>query len=419
MTAALRLWFGLTALAPAVPRWLAARAHKRQGADPGRFNERLGIASAARKDGLLVWFHAASLGEAASIKGVARDLQTRAGATILVTTATATGAAWVAREMPFATHQFVPIDSADAVERFFSHWHPNLGVFVEGELWPRLILGAVARNIPLALVNARISRSRRRMPKTTAELLSHFSLVTCQSEGIGEELRGLGISPGLVHVTGDLKAAAAPLDADPAKLKEVENQVGARPVWVAASTHPGDENPILTAHRRAKERGGDILLILVPRHAARADHIRVAAISQGLVVAQRSRGEAVTPNTSIYLADTIGELGIFYRIGRVVFLGGSFGAEGGHNPFEPAILGAAILTGPNYRHFEAAFSGLAAAGGARIVAGEAELGEAALRLLSDEEARDAMGRAARSYVERQAASGAATVQLLNSLLASA
>jgi 3-deoxy-D-manno-octulosonic-acid transferase len=387
----------------------------RQGADPARFVERLGQATAARKDGPLIWLHTASLGEAMSVGGVVKDLQARTGAAVLVTTATRTGADWVAREMRSATHQFAPIDSPETVERFLDHWRPDLAVFVEAELWPWLIGRAAARMIPLALLNTRKSRSRRRMPKTFAELLAHFSLITCQTETIRTELQDSGIAPGVLHVTGDLKAAAAPLAANAADLAEVANQIGGRPVWVAASTHPDDEQPVLAAHRIARERVRNLLLIWAPRHTGRADAIRQAATSAGLGIAQRGRGEPATPDTAIYLADTMGELGIFYRLARLVFLGGSFGPEGGHNPYEPAILGAAILTGPRHRHFDEAISALTVAGGAMVVEGGVELGETVSRLLSDNRAEE-MGRAARSYVNGQSGSLNATVQLLADFL---
>lgn len=416
MTFALRLWLGLTRVLPGPLAWAAARAHGRQGGDPARFDERLGRPGLPRPEGPVLWFHAASLGEVAQIRDLALGLAAGRGARLLVTTTTQAGADWVARSLPEAIHQFCPLDTPRAVRGFLSHWRPMAGILVESDLWPRLVMACHAQGIPLVLVNARASRTRARLPRSMAALLARFRLITCRTEAIAESIRALGVPADRVHVTGDLKAAVPPLRIDAFEAGRLANALGARPVWVAASTHAGDEPAVLAAQAALAATPDRPLLIWAPRHPHRAEAILTAARAQGLTVAQRSLEQRITSDTAIYLADTMGELGTLFALAPVVFLGGSFGPEGGHNPYEPAQLGKAILTGPHVRNFVDAFAGLQQAGAAEIVEDGADLARRLASLLPGQAAR-APGDRARAYAQGQGQALAASLSLIGAVLA--
>lgn len=399
MTLLLRLWLGLTGLFPGLLVRAAARRHRAQGAEEARFPERLGQGLPSRGDAPVLWFHAASLGEVAQIRDLARHLSGALGARLLVTTATRTGADWVARELPEACHQYAPVDTPDAVTRFLDHWSPMAAIFVESDLWPRLLVTATRRDIPLILVNARASRTRDRLPRTMGALLRPFRLITCRSDSVARDLRALGLTPGRVVVTGDLKAAAARLPTNPDTVAQLSRQIGARPVWIAASTHAEDEAAVLAAQAILATAARPPLLIWAPRHPTRAEAIIAAARDRGLSVAQRSAGGAITPQTAIYLADTMGELGSLFPLSPVVFLGGGMGREGGHNPYEPALFGAALLSGPKVRNFADAFRGFEASGALCLVRGGDDLAREVARLLAGDAAE--MGRKAQRLASGQ------------------
>ncbi len=415
MTIPLRLYLGLTVIAPFVLTRMAARAHQRQKADPARLAERWGESSVPRPTGRLIWIHAASVGEVLAITDLAADLlRALPHARLLITTITATGGGMVASRAPEGTmHQFLPADTPAATTAFLDHWRPDLAIFTESDLWPRLVIEAARREVPLALVNVRPSRSRARMPRTVAALMGRFGCITTQSKTVQDGLVGLGLDAGRVVATGDLKADAVPLPYDAAGLADLMARIGTRRAWIAASTHADDEPPVLAAHRLAMAAIPDLLLIWIPRHPDRADAI-MAQVG-GLTVAQRSAGQSLAPDTAIYLADTLGETGLFYRAAPLVFLGGSFGDEGGHNPYEPAMLGAALLHGPNVRHFEAAFAGLRDAGAAREVASGEGLGTAMADLIQGSDL-PAMQAAARAFMDGQSGVRARTLAPILALL---
>lgn len=416
----LTLYRGLTRLAPALPEALSRHAHRAQGADPARLAERLRPAAAPRPAGRLVWIHAASVGEVAGVAGIANDLA-RDGVAVLLTTFTATGAAAAGRLVPAATHRFLPADSRRAARAFVAAWQPDLAVFTESDLWPNLTGALAAAAIPLALVGARASRTRQSWPRLSAAILSRFDAITAQDQIVHAELLALGLDPARITVTGDLKAAADPLPADPAALADLRALVGQRPVWIAASTHADDEAPVLAAQAMARARHPGLLLILMPRHPARAPAI-VAAVSATVSggasggAPLRSRNQAPGPDDGLWIVDTLGETGLFYRLAPLVFLGGSFGAEGGHNPFEPAALGAAVLTGPGTAHQQAAFAGLIAAGAAARVADAAELGATVARLIGTK-ALAAMQGAALAHLAQSRNARTETGAILRRLLA--
>ena len=381
------------------------------GAAPERFPERLGRASLSRPEGRLIWVHAASVGEVVAARDLAQDLAREAGATLLFTTSTQGGAGAVPKE---ALHQFAPIDTVDAVRGFLDHWRPDLGIFVEADLWPRLLLEAKARGVRLALANARASKTRQRAPRSMAALLSRFDVVTAQDASVERELRSLGIAR--AEAVGDLRAAAEPPGADPEALTTLAQAIGDRPVWAAVSTHPADEEAVAKAHRAVMAAHRGALLLWAPRHPARAE--AVAEMLTGLRVARRSFGEPVDPNTDVLLVDTLGETGLLFRLAPLTFLGGGFGPEGGHNPWEPARLGSAVLSGPGVANHRDGFRRLTSAGAARIVETGAELGPTVADLLGSPNL-SAMSAAAARIAAEGSGARARTLELLHPLLAGA
>jgi len=372
----LPLYHCLTWLLPVVPRTLARRAHLRQGASVARLGERRGQATLPRPQGALLWVHAASVGEVAAVAPLAARLATTCGARLLVTTTTATGGEAVARLLPAALHQFLPADAPRDVARFLDRWRPDLAIMVESDLWPNLLATTRARRTPLALVNARASRSRRRMPRTQAALLAGFDLITTQDGAVRDAILALGLPPARVIAAGDLKAATPAPAADPDVLARLAQSLGPRRRWAAVSTHPADLPQVLAAHAAARRLHPDLLLILVPRHPDRP------GATDGVLpdMPRWSRRETPAPDAPVWVVDTIGDTGLVYALAPLVFLGGSFGPEGGHNPWEPALAGAAVLAGPRTPHAAAAYGALVAAGGAEVVADGDALGEAVATL---------------------------------------
>jgi 3-deoxy-D-manno-octulosonic-acid transferase len=367
------------------------RRRKRGKEDKVRFRERRGIPSAARPKAALLWIHAASVGEAnAMLTLIERLLQTRPTLEILVTTGTVTSAHLLECRLPFrARHQFVPVDLPRWVARFLDHWRPDLALWVESELWPNLILTTHARGVPLVLVNGRLSAGSyarwRRWPGLIGPMLAAFSLCLAQDEEQARRLRRLGARD--VGAVGDLKAAAAALPVDHSQLEELSCQIKTRPLWLAASTHAGEEEIAARAHHQLAADHPGLLTIIVPRHPARSDAIHAMLTARGLRVARRRRGQPITDQTDIYLADTMGELGLFYSLAGIAFVGGSLVAKGGHNPFEAARLDCAVLHGPNIGNCAGMVAELAAAGAAETVSDADGLARAVSALLDDRRLR--------------------------------
>ncbi len=342
---------------------------KRGKEHPDRWMERRGQSSVARPDGPLVWLHCASVGEFLAILPLVERLQTR-DITILVTTGTVTSADVALRRLPpHVIHQFVPVDIPQFVGRFLNHWKPDLALFVESDLWPNLIMASAKRKIPLILVNGRLSersfRRWRRAQRTIGALLGRFDLCLAQSSEDAARYAGLG-APRYV-TTGNLKLDAPAPPANPEKLWALQGALGDRPVIAAASTHPGEEAALIDVHRRLRHSFPGLLTVLVPRHPERGPGIAEIARVGGLRFALRSTGELPERDTDIYIADTLGEMGVFYRIAPIVFIGGSLVHHGGQNPVEAAKLGAAILHGPHVWNFGEIYTALDASGGAELV----------------------------------------------------
>ncbi len=374
------------------------------GVDPMRIRERMGHATRPRPPGRLIWFHAVSVGEFLSILGLIQNLRSQSvPPQILVTTTTITSAEMAAKRLPQGViHQYAALDTPGATRRFLKHWRPELAVFVESELWPRQIVETHKRGIPLALINARLSkRSLKRWQsaaKTAKSLLSRFSRILCQTEDTRLAVIDLGMPATTTATSGDLKASSDPLPFDNTALARLQQIVGTRPLWVAASTHLDEEELIAAAHRLAQERHSDSLLILAPRHPERAEVIEKMLKLQGFRVARRSKGEQIDLTTEIYLADTLGEMGMWYALAPIVFVGGSFTDVGGHNPYEPAHANCAILHGPKVVNFQQAYDDMAAQWACLQVRNDVDLGQQ-LADLFDSEDRHSLAKAALGYVE--------------------
>ena len=355
--------------------------------DALRLRERQGLPGAIRPRAALVWIHAASVGEATSMLAlIERLLEARPALEILVTTGTVTSAHLLKGRLPArARHQFVPADLPRWIARFLDHWRPDLAVWVESELWPNLVLGTHARGVPMVLVNARLSARSyagwQRWPGLIGPMLSAFSLCLAQDEEQAGRFRRLGARE--VGVVGDLKAAAAALPVDSRQLEELAGRTKERPRWLAASTHAGEEEIAAYVHHKVAASHTGLLTIIVPRHPARGDAVQAMLTARGLNVAQRRRGDPITDRTDVYLADTMGELGLFYSLAGIAFVGGSLVAKGGHNPFEAARLDCAVLHGPDTRNCARLAAALAAAGAAETVSDADGLARAVAALLDD------------------------------------
>ncbi len=377
---------------------LLARRTRRGKEIAERANERWARGLPARPAGDLIWVHAASVGESLAVLPLVERLnQERPDLPLLMTSTTVTSAKLLAKRLPEAViHQFSPLDLPATVERFLDHWRPDLAIYVESELWPGQLLELDRRAIPRVLVNGRMSkrsyRRWRRWPGMAGALLNGFAVVTAESRRSAQRLSKLG-APKVV-ATGNLKQAAAPLPADQSELEKLQALIGTRPRWLAASTHAGEERLIFQAHLKMAQHLPGLLTLLVPRHPERGAEIAEIAAEGGLTLARRSLGQEPIGDRSIYLADTLGELGLFYRLAPLVFVGGSLVPIGGHNPLEPARLSAALMAGPHMQNVAEATRRLEEARALKRISDADGLATAALALLSDPPAMAAAGEAA-------------------------
>jgi 3-deoxy-D-manno-octulosonic-acid transferase len=372
--------------------------------DAFRLGERRGLAGLARPPGPLVWMHGASVGEALSLLPLVERL-TQGGRTALMTTGTVTSARLLGERLPpGALHQFAPLDTPGFMRRFFAHWRPDLGLIAESELWPNMIVEAARAGVPLAMVNARMSqRSFERWayaPALIRAMLGRIDLCLAQSEGDAERLAKLGARA--APVIGNLKydAPAPPVDVN--ELAALGGLTSGRQIWIAASTHEGEEHIAAEAHRRLTEVFPDALTLIAPRHPDRGEAILTQLQELGFACALRSRGQRPGRETAIYICDTMGELGLFYRLAGIVLVGKSLSGTGGQNPIEPAKLASAILHGPHVGNFADVYALLDGGGGAVVTRDAAELAATLSALFADTGRLRAMARAAASAVERQA-----------------
>ena len=405
---------------PVAPLLLRARL-KRGKEEATRLGERYGIASKPRPEGQLVWFHAASIGESLSILTLIRRLIDEVpGLNVLVTTGTVTSAQLLAQRLPKeAFHQFVPLDHPAFCARFLDHWKPDLAVWVESEFWPNLIAETDRRRIPLALVNGRITeksfQSWQRMRGMIAYLVGRFSVVLAQSAASAERLEALGAAH--AGLPGNLKHDAPAPSADPEDLVLLQQALGKRPVWVATNTHEGEEEAAAQAHLSLSKTRPDLLTIIVLRHPARGPQVAATLSSMGLSTVTRSSGALPSPDTQVYLVDTLGEVGLFYRLSNLVFVGGSFAEMGGHNPFEAARLGCALLAGPSDFNFQEAYAALEKGGGMLRVQNADTLTQSLAALLDDNEKRMMMGDAAKRIASEDSGATERTLAALLRFLA--
>lgn len=402
----LGLYRFLTTLGAPVIHVYLGRRIKAGKEDPHRFNERLGRPALARPDGPLIWLHGASVGEAMSLLTLIARVKTAVpAANILVTTGTVTSARMLADRLPKgAVHQYVPVDRMAYVRRFLDHWRPDLTLWAESEFWPNLISETAVRGNPLVLVNGRISprsfKGWSRAPKFIAGLLGGFALCLGQTEGDAERLRALG-APGARSV-GNLKFAADPLPADAERLADMRAATAGRPLWLAASTWAGEEDIAWRVHQDHAAAHPGLLTIIVPRHPNRGPEIAAQLAAQGAKVKRRGAGDMPDARTEVYIADTMGELGLFFTLAPVVFMGKSLSAEGGQNLLEPARLGCAVLHGPRMTNFADMGARMAAAGASLPVADGAGLSAAVGRLLGDAGEAEAFAARARTFAQAEA-----------------
>lgn len=402
---ALALYRGVTtAAAPAIRRYVRARARNGKE-DPNRMAERFGVPSAARPDGPLIWVHAASVGESLSMLSVIERLRAeRPAINILITTGTVTSARILSDRLPAdVIHQFVPVDRVAWVRRFLNHWRPDLALWVESEFWPNMLVETHARGVPLILMNARMSaksyRGWGRFSGIIRSLLGRFDLCMAQSDEEAEKLRTLGAAR--VDCPGNLKLAAAPLPFETDELAMLSTKVGERPVWLAASTHPGEEELIAAAHDRLAARRSDLLTVIVPRHAGRGPAIAEMLMANGHRAALRVPAEDVSGDTGFYIANSMGELGLFFRLCRIVFIGGSLVPHGGQNPLEPARLGCAVLHGPHMENFPRIVDELTRSGACAAVSDPDDIAAEVDTLLADAALLQRRGSAGQAVAEQK------------------
>lgn len=382
---------------PLVPVLLKMR-QERGKEDASRKSERYGVASAERPEAPVVWVHAASVGETNAVLPVIDALLTeRQDLFVVLTTGTVTSADIAASRLnERARHQFVPLDSPAYARRFLDHWQPALAIFTESEIWPNLILETHARAIPLALVNARMSASSHRRwaksGKLSVALFSRFNRILAQNEVMARRFKKLGART--VINAGNLKADAPPPPVDAERLAELKAVIASRPVFVAASTHNGEEQAAIEAHRALRSSHPDVLTIIAPRHPERGTLVREQAEAAGLKVRQRSLNEKPGPGCDLYVADTIGELGVFYALADAAFIGGSLIERGGQNPLEAIAIETPVLTGPSQHNFRDTYQALLAANAVVEVRDAKSLASEVSRLLASPDERKAMSKRA-------------------------
>ena len=365
-----------------------------------------------------MWLHGASVGEALSLLPLI-DRITQSGRFALVTTGTVTSARLLAQRLPpGGMHQYAPLDAPSFMRRFFDHWRPDVALIAESELWPNMIIEAQRAGVPLVMVNARMSArsfSRWQRARTFIHaLLGRVDLCLAQSQADADRLAELGAPR--VEVAGNLKFDAPTPPADRQELAALAGLTSGRQIWIAASTHKGEERIAAEAHLKVAETFPDALTLIAPRHPSRGEAILAELQAMGLNCALRSRGERPQRDTAIYICDTIGELGLFYRLAGVVMVGKSFNSEGGQNPIEAAKLACAILHGPHVGNFLDVYALLDGSGGAALANDADELAAMLVALFDDPSRLRAMARAAASAVETQGGAADRIMHALGPLL---
>jgi 3-deoxy-D-manno-octulosonic-acid transferase len=390
-----------SAMVPLAPA-LINRRLKLGKEDPERVGERRGVSADVRPVGPLVWIHGASVGEVLASAALIEKLRAL-NLRILLTSGTVTSAAIVAKRFPpDVIHQYVPYDSPRYVARFLDHWRPSLALFIESDLWPNLILSSAARRLPMVLINGRMSHRSfprwRRVSNTISALLGRFDVCLAQSQLDADRFAALGSRN--VVTTGNLKLDVPAPPADAAKLERLMSMTRGRPIVVAASTHSGEDEVLVNAHKTLAGFFPNLLTVIVPRHPDRGEAIARMVAASGLQAGLRSREELPVAATDIYIADTMGELGLFYRLSPIVFMGGSLVEHGGQNPIEAVKLGASVVHGPHVFNFSDVYEALDQSGGARQADSLEALVKQLGQLLADPKAREASLAASERVVEQ-------------------
>lgn len=369
---ALRVWLGLSAVVAPLARWHLRRRAARGKEDPARMEEKLGVASLPRPEGVLVWMHAVGVGEALALPALIRAMRAqRPDIAVLVTTSSRTSAAALAPNMPDgALHQFLPLDARPFLRRFLDHWRPDMSVWAERDLWPAMVWAVDRRGIPLALVNGRLTqasaRAKRRAGGLYRDLLRRFAHLGAQEPDSAARFAMLGA--GQVQVTGALKAGADALADQPEARARIAPRLQGRRVWIAASTHPGDEAAVAQAQRQLLREAPQTCLVVAPRDPGRAAPLCDDLARAGCTAARIGAGNVLPGGEfDTLVLGEVGQLGLWYRLADTAFVGGSIAPIGGHNPYEPARLDCAVLHGPHVGNFAADYAAFHAAGAAREV----------------------------------------------------
>lgn len=414
-----RIWAAATTMAAPLLRRNLRRRADRGKEIAARLPERWGEDATPRPPGRLLWLHAASVGETTSILPVLSALAA-ADMTILLTTGTVTSAELLEQRLPElglrnrVLHRFVPLDVPAWAERFLDHWRPDAAGFIESELWPNLLAGCRRRGTPMMLINARISvgshASWQRIPVMARSVLASFARIQARGDEDAQRLRALGAP--VVDSPGDLKFAATPLPVDKVALAHLRRMLAERPVWLAASTHPGEETVVAAAHEIIARTHPGLLTIIAPRHPDRGVELAAA-----LHAPRRALGDLPPAGEGIWIADTLGELGLWYRLAPVALVGRSLVAPGGgQNPLEPARLRCAIVVGPHTGNFTDHIALLRGVDAITEVTDAPSLAAAVSALLDDEPRRCARVDRAFAAVQRHAGLPAYTAEALLSLL---
>ena len=354
----LRIYLLASKLAFPVARLVVRRRLHRGKEDPDRYRERFGIPSVQRTGKRLAWFHAVGVGELLAISGLIRTLgEEFPDLQVLLTSISRTSADAVAANLPArCCHQYMPIDCFSCVRAFLDHWRPDLAVWVERDVWPGMIFESDRRGIPLVMINGRMDAAsyaaKARVRGLFSDLYRRFQSIGAQDRDSAGHYLSLGVDPERIWVSGSLKASAAPLADRPDDSARLKTALSHRNVWLAASTHAADEATVADAHSYILKSDPSCLLVVAPRSPDRAQHVGAFMRRRGLVSECMKDGVPPSDDCQVAIIDKIGRLGVWYRVSRVGFIGGSMGNGGGHNPYEPARLGCAVIHGPSVRNFE-------------------------------------------------------------------
>lgn len=385
----LRLYLGFAAVSAPFWRTVLWLRQRKGREDAERVSEKRGYFTLPRPTGRLLWFHAVSVGEAQSLVTLL-DRLTKAHPElhILLTTHTVASAQALAqRGLPERVmHQYAPADYPGAVRRFMAHWQPDALIVAEADMWPVMLMQAKRAGLPMVLLNTHVTERRynrrRKAAATNGYLMNMFDQILVQDAVSLERFKDLGAPAEKMHLMGVLKAASDPLPDKPEERAAMQAAIGTRPVWLAASTKSAEEPLLMQAQALAVAQVADLLMLIAPRQKAEADKTEAAAraLFPATAIARRSRGEQITPETVVYIADTIGEMGLWYRLTPVAYTGSSMPVEGmvltGHNPFEAIALGVMVLHGPQIGDFAHVYGRLHAEGGALEVASAVEMAQA-------------------------------------------